>query len=64
MDLTKRELEILQYVMQGKLSREVAEALFLSKRTVDFHLSNVYTKLNVKNRVQAFHQANKLGLLP
>ncbi|MCW3060643.1 MAG: ATP-dependent transcriptional regulator, MalT-like, LuxR family [Capsulimonas sp.] len=63
MKLTKRELEILTHVMQGKQSREVADILFLSKRTVDFHLSNIYTKLDVTNRVQAFHKASKLGLL-
>ena len=63
MELTKRELEVLTYVMQGIPSREVADILFLSKRTVDFHISNVYVKLDVKNRVQALHKANKLGLL-
>ena len=51
---TKREIEVLTHVIQGKSSREVADALFVSKRTVDFHLANVYDKLHVSNRVQAF----------
>ena len=61
--LTRREIEVLTQVMEGKSSREVAEELFVSVRTVDFHLANVYSKLNVSNRVQAFRQATRLGLL-
>ena len=38
--------------------------LFVSKRTVDFHLANVYDKLHVNNRVQAFRRATRLGLIP
>ncbi len=62
--LTKREIEVLTHVIQGKSSREVAEQLFVSKRTVDFHLANVYDKLHVNNRVQAFRRATRLGLIP
>lgn len=62
--LTKREIEVLTHVIQGKSSKEVADALFVSKRTVDFHLANVYDKLHVNNRVQAFRRATRLGLIP
>ena len=62
--LTKREIEVLTHIIQGKSSREVAEQLFVSKRTVDFHLANVYDKLHVNNRVQAFRRATRLGLIP
>ena len=62
--LTKREIEVLTHVIQGKSSREVAETLFVSKRTVDFHLANVSDKLHVNNRVQAFRRATRLGLIP
>src|SRR5579875_372561 len=62
--LTKREIEVLTHVIQGKSSREVADTLFVSKRTVDFHLANVYDKLHVINRVQAFRRATRLGLIP
>lgn len=62
--LTKREIEVLTHVIQGKSSKEVAETLFVSKRTVDFHLANVYDKLHVNNRVQAFRRATRLGLIP
>ena len=45
-------------------SREAAEELVVSKRTVDFHLANIYDKLQVNNRVQAFRAATRLGLIP
>lgn len=62
--LTKREVEVLTLVVQGKSSKEVADELFVSKRTVDFHLANIYDKLHVTNRVQAFRRATRLGLIP
>jgi len=62
--LTKREIEVLTLVVQGNSSKEVADLLFVSKRTVDFHLANIYDKLHVSNRVQAFRRATKLGLIP
>ena len=62
--LTKREVEVLTLVIEGKSSKEVAEQLFVSKRTVDLHLANIYEKLNVTNRVQAFREATRRGLIP
>ncbi len=62
--LTKREIEVLTLVIEGKSSKEVADLLYVSKRTVDFHLANIYEKLQVSNRVQAFRRATSLGLLP
>jgi DNA-binding CsgD family transcriptional regulator len=61
--LTKREIEVLRLVIEGKSSKEVAEQLYVSKRTVDFHLANVYSKLSVSNRLQAFREATRRGLL-
>lgn len=61
--LTRREVEILTLVVEGHPSKEVADILYISKRTVDFHLDNVYGKLQVKNKMQAFQKATKLGLL-
>lgn len=62
--LTKREVEILSLIIEGHSSKKVAEILFISKRTVDFHLDNVYQKLQVTNRMQAIQRARRLGLLP
>jgi len=61
--LTKREVEVLTLVIEGYASKEVADMLFVSKRTVDFHLANIYDKLQVSNRVQAFRRATRLGLI-
>jgi DNA-binding CsgD family transcriptional regulator len=62
-NLTRREVEVLSLVLEGKSSREVASALFCSKRTIDFHLARIYEKLQVSNRVQAMRRATLLGLV-
>ncbi len=62
--LTKREIEVLQLVLEGRSSKEVATSLCCSKRTVDFHLARIYDKLEVSNRVQAMRRATLLGLIP
>lgn len=62
--LTKRELEVLGLALEGKSSKDIADALYVSVRTIDFHLDNIYDKLQVSNRVQAFRCASRLGLLP
>ena len=61
--LTKREIEVLSLVLEGKSSREVANSLYCSKRTIDFHLARIYDKLQVSNRVQAMRRAALLGLV-
>lgn len=62
--LTKREVDVLVLIAQGCSSKEAADALVVSKRTVNFHLANIYDKLQVNNRVQAFRAATRLGLIP
>lgn len=61
--LTRREQEVLNLVFEGKSSKEVADTLVCSKRTVDFHLARIYSKLQVSNRVQAMRRATTLGLV-
>jgi DNA-binding NarL/FixJ family response regulator len=58
--LTNREAQVLDPIGRGVRSSEVADELFLRKRTVDFHLASIYRKLNVTNRVQALRQATLL----
>jgi DNA-binding CsgD family transcriptional regulator len=48
--LTAQELQIALLVAQGKTNREVAEALFLSPKTVEYHLAHVYRKLDIHSR--------------
>lgn len=62
--LSERELEVLELMGFGFTSQEAANQLCVSKRTVDFHLSNVYDKLGVKNRMQALRLASRAGFLP
>lgn len=61
--LSKRELEILNLVSQGMSNREIAEALFLSKYTIECHIKHIYRKLSVSNRSKAIYTARNLGLL-
>lgn len=53
--LSKRELEILQYVGEGFTSKEIADLLSISINTVSRHRQNILQKLNVKNSVEAFN---------
>lgn len=62
--LTPREVEVLALIAQGYSPATVADALFLSKRTIEFHLANVYKKLVVSDRVHAVDAARRLGFLP
>jgi DNA-binding CsgD family transcriptional regulator len=50
--LTKRELEIAELVVDRKTNREIAAALFLSDKTVESHLRNIFVKLGVSSRVE------------
>lgn len=51
--LTEREFEVLQLVAQGSSNKEIAQKLYLSVRTVEGHLANIYGKLQVKSRMEA-----------
>jgi len=51
--LTRRELEILRLVAEGRSNREVAKLLWVTDQTVKFHLANTYRKLGVSNRFDA-----------
>ncbi|SDI23262.1 response regulator transcription factor [Variovorax sp. OV700] len=61
--LSPRELKVLRFIAQGWTNREIAEAVYLSVNTIEFHAKNIYRKLSVKSRTQAVHQATRLGLL-
>ncbi len=62
--LTPTEVKVLSLIAQGHSSKEAADRLVVSKRTVDFHLANIYDKLQVNNRMQAVRAAIRLGLIP
>jgi DNA-binding CsgD family transcriptional regulator len=50
-ELTVQELQVARFVADGLTNREVAAQLFLSPRTIDFHLRNVYKKLGISSRM-------------
>jgi DNA-binding CsgD family transcriptional regulator len=60
--LTPREAEVLALVAAGRSNRQVAQALFISPKTVSVHVSNILAKLGVATRVEAAAVAHRLGL--
>ena len=61
--LSRRELEVMRLVAVGRTNREIAQELFLSRRTVDMHVRNILGKLGCRSRLEATHRAGELGLL-
>jgi DNA-binding NarL/FixJ family response regulator len=61
--LTRREREILRLVATGETDRGIAEALYLSPRTVSNHVSHILDKLGVPTRRAAVRTAVQIGLL-
>ncbi len=61
--LTARELEVLRLLARGLRNKEIASRLVVSERTVNFHLANIYQKLNVSGRTEALSKALEQGLI-
>lgn len=61
--LTEREREILTLLARGASNREISETLYIASGTVKNHLSNILSKLGVRDRTQAALKARELGLL-
>ncbi len=62
--LTGRESEVLHLLAKGKTDREIAELLFVSRRTVNAHVANILSQLGVQSRHDAVARARELALLP
>jgi len=61
--LTTREMEVLRLLARGLRNKEMAARLFVSERTVNFHLANIYQKLSVSGRTEALSKALEQGLI-
>ena len=61
--LTRREKEVLELIASNRSSKEIAEQLFLSKRTIDNHRLSLLLKLEVKNSAALIKKAVELGLI-
>ena len=61
--LNERALEVLNLLAQGLRNKEIAAKLFISERTVEYHLSNIFLKLGVTNRTEAARAALSRGLV-
>jgi DNA-binding NarL/FixJ family response regulator len=61
--LSPRELEVVKLIAEGHTSEEIAEQLFISKKTVDRHRANMLEKLGMRNRVELTRYAIRRGLV-
>ena len=61
--LSPRELEVVKLIAEGYTSREIAEELVISEKTVDRHRSNVLEKLGMRDRVELTRYAIRRGLV-
>jgi ATP/maltotriose-dependent transcriptional regulator MalT len=62
LNLTNREYEVLQLLAKGHSNADIASNLFLSVSTVKTHVSNLFVKMEVKNRTQALEKAKRLRI--
>lgn len=61
-DLTQRELQILHLVIEGRTNKGIAAELHVCEKTVEFHLSHIYTKIDVHTRLLAGIWALQQGM--
>ena len=61
--LTQRELEVLHLVARGETDQGIADQLYLSRRTINCHVANILSKLEVPSRTAAAMTAARIGLL-
>lgn len=59
--LSPREQEVLKKVAEGRTSLQIGEDLFISKRTVDFHIQNMLKKATASNRMELLRKLHEMG---
>ncbi|WP_166243231.1 response regulator transcription factor [Paenibacillus turpanensis] len=61
--LSLKELDIVREIARGRSNKEIAEKLFISQRSLEYTLTQIFQKLNVKSRVEAVTKARQVGML-
>ena len=61
--LSAKETEVLDHIAEGRTTKEIADKLFISTRTVEIHRANMMKKLGVKNTAELIRKATKLHLI-
>ncbi len=64
LELTEREIEVLQLVVLGYSNKEIGKKLFITNHTVKAHLTQIYKKLGVTNRTAAAIKAKDANIIP
>ncbi|WP_448702682.1 response regulator transcription factor [Mucilaginibacter sp. AW1-3] len=64
LNLSRRELEVLQLMAEGLSNQEISERLFVSLNTIKTHSQKLFEKMEVKRRTQAVEMAKRLCLIP
>jgi len=64
LNISQREMEVLELISHGLSNQEIADKLFVSINTIKTHSSNLFLKLDVKRRTSAVQKARTLGLIP
>ena len=64
LNLSKRELEVLQLMADGLSNQEIASKLFVSLNTIKTHSAQIFEKMEVKRRTQAVDMAKRLCIIP
>jgi DNA-binding NarL/FixJ family response regulator len=62
-DLTEREIDVLELIVEGRTNKEIADTLSIAEDTVKIHLRNILEKLHLQNRIQAAVYAVRQGLV-
>jgi len=64
LNMSRRELEVLQLMAEGLSNQEIADQLFVSLNTVKTHSARVFEKMEVKRRTQAIEKGKRMSLIP
>jgi DNA-binding CsgD family transcriptional regulator len=61
-DLSKREREVVEQLLEGKSNKQIAHSMHISERTVEFHLKNIYEKYHVSSRLELILKLGETGV--